>query len=381
MSSLTEFGRRWFEDIIETIIEWFQDGLVEGYDSITEELFGTPVPETSGSFVFSAPTNDPWIDLHDSLVAGEIMLLSLLLLVIFVQGRHTIRIFNFSSNYEARKARRTAWTGAILIVTWYWVAVLILYLVNGFAIALVPGIDALIRGMVDFLTVSISNPALSLFMAAIGGIAMWILQALFFIREILLYVYLYAMPIGIAVAFGHLPIVSQIAKQICIKFVPLAIMPLPLAILFRGYDLLFGAGTNSAIAPESAFLSYLVGASLPIFALVLIWKLFAYASPLTAKVIGGATKGAVTVGATLGAAKVAGPLAATTAARWGPKAAAWQVAGQQISGRRRGSNANSSGAPSNAAAGGTTHDNVVADAYGQRGVPQYRRTENDPGYY
>ncbi|MEY7849052.1 hypothetical protein AB7C87_07590 [Natrarchaeobius sp. A-rgal3] len=27
------------------------------------------------------------------------------------------------------------------------------------------------------------------------------------------------------------------------------------------------------------------------------------------------------------------------------------------------------------------HDNVVSDAYGQRGVPQYRRTENDPGYY
>ncbi|OVE82996.1 hypothetical protein B2G88_18075 [Natronolimnobius baerhuensis] len=379
--SLTEFGRRWFEDIVETIIEWFQDGLIDGYDYLSEELFGTPVPETDGNFVFGQPTNEPWIGLHDALVTGEIMLLSLLLLVIFVQGHHTIRIFDFGSVYQARKARRSAWTGAVLIVTWYWVAVLALYLVNGFTIALVPGIDALIDGVLDFLEVSITNPALALLMAGIGGIAMWILQALFFIREILLYIYLYATPIAIAVAYGYLPVVSRIAKQIAIKFVPLAIMPLPVAILFRGYDLLFGTGTNSAIAPESAFLSYIIGASLPIFALVLIWKLFAYASPLTAKAIGGATKGAVTVGATLGAAKVAGPLAATTAARWGPKAAAWQVAGQQISGRHRGSSANSSGAPSNAAAGGTTHDNVVADAHGQRGVPQYRRTENDPGYY
>ncbi len=380
MSSLSEFGRRWFEDIIETIIEWFQNGLVDGYDSITEELFGTPVPETDGNFVFGAPTNEPWVDLHDSLVTGEIMLLSLLLLVIFVQARHTVRIFNFSSNYEARKARRTAWTGAFLIVTWYWVAVLVLYLVNGFSIALVPGIGALVRGMVDFITASISNPALALLMAVIGGIAMWILQALFFIREILLYVYLYAMPIGVAVAFGHLPVVSRIAKQICVKFVPLAIMPLPVAILFRGYDLLFGSGTDSALAPDSSFLSYLVGVSLPVFALILIWKLFAYASPLTAKAIGGVTKGAVTIGAAVGAAKVAGPLAATTAARWGPKAAAWQVAGQRLGGQQHSSNTQSGGDPGEQH-GGTTHDNVVSDAYGQRGVPQYRRTENDPGYY
>ncbi|WP_186336579.1 hypothetical protein [Natrarchaeobaculum sulfurireducens] len=380
--SLTEFGRRWFEDIVETVIEWFQEGLVDGYNDLTEELFGTPVPETDGDFVFGQPTNMPWVDLHNSLVTGEIMLLSLLLLVIFVQGRHTIRIFNFGSIYEARKARRSAWTGAVLIVTWYWVAVLVLYLVNGFTIALVPGVDALIDGLLDFLEVSISNPALALLLAAIGAIAMWILQALFFIREILLYIYLYAMPIAIAVAYGYLPVVSRITKQIAIKFVPLAIMPLPVAILFRGYDLLFGTGAESSLAPDSAFLSYLVGASLPVFALVLIWKLFAYASPLTAKVIGGATKSAVTVGAAIGTAKVAGPLAATTAARWGPKAAAWQVAGQRLSGQRRASSAqSSSGHSSSGGTSGTAHDNVVSDAYGQQGVPQYRRTENDPGYY
>ncbi len=50
MSSLTEFGRQWFEDIIETTTEWFQDGLVEGYHDITETVFGTlyqKQPETS----------------------------------------------------------------------------------------------------------------------------------------------------------------------------------------------------------------------------------------------------------------------------------------------------------------------------------------------
>ncbi len=375
--SLSEFGRQWFEDIVETTIEWFQQGLIDGYNAITEEIFGTPVPETHGNFVFGSPTNHPWIDLHNELVGGNIMLISLLLLVVFVQGRHTIRIFNFGSVYENKKARRSAWTGATLIVTWYWVAVLSLYLVNGFTIALVPDVEMLIDGLLDFLAVSISNPGLALFMATIGGVSMWLLQALFFFREILLYILLYSMPLAIAVAFGHLPVISQIAKRIAIKFVPLAIMPLPVAVLFRGYDLLFGTGSASPVAPDSSFLSYLLGASLPVFSLILVWKLFTYASPTTTKVIGGAAKGAVTAGAVLGTAKVAGPFAAATAARWGPKAAAWQAAGQRLSGRRNANNSRSNSGTD----GGSPHDNTVRDAHGQRGVPQYRRTENDPGYY
>ena len=229
---LVDFGLQWFEDIVERVTEWFETGLSDGYREITEELFGTPTPETQDTFVFGSPQNEPWSALYDSLVAGEIMLLALLLLVICVQGRHTVRIFDIGSSYEARKTRRSAWTGAVLIVTWYWVAVLILYLVNGFTIALIPGVDVLMGAMIDFLEVSLTNPALALLLAGIGGFAMWILQALFFIREILLYVYLYAMPIGFAVAFGGIPVASRVAKGVCMKFVPLAILPLPVAIFF-----------------------------------------------------------------------------------------------------------------------------------------------------
>ncbi|OIB57333.1 hypothetical protein [Natrialba sp. SSL1] len=381
--SLVEIGREWFEDAVETVIEWFQQGLTEGYEEVTEELLGTPVPETGDTFVFGTPQNEPWTDLHDALVAGEIMLLALLLLVICVQGRHTIRIFNFGSSYEARKARRSSWTGAFLIVTWYWVAVLSLYLVNGFTIALIPGFDTLMDVMTDFLAVSITNPALALLMAMIGGFAMWVLQALFFIREILLYVYLYAMPIGIAIAFGGLPIVSRVAKTVCMKFVPLAILPLPVAVFFKGYELLFSEGTDAAVAPDSAFLSYLVAASLPVLSLLIIWKMFKYASPITAKVIGGTTKAAVTAGTVAGAATIAGPAAATTAARWGPKAAAGHAAAQRLGSRRGGYSTDGGSGRNNRGGnnGGTKHDNVVTDAHGQQGVPSYRRTENDPGYY
>ncbi|WP_276255725.1 hypothetical protein [Halomontanus rarus] len=380
---MAEYGRQWFEDIVEMVIGWFQDGLAAGYEKVTEALFATPVPETDGSFVFGSPTNEPWTNLHSSLVAGEITLLALLVLIICVQGRHTIRIFNFGSTYEARKAKRSAWTGAFLIVTWYWAAVLTLYLVNGLSIALVPTLDDLMNELVTFLEVSITNPMLALLMAVVGGFAMWLLQALFFIREILLYIYLYAMPLGVALTYGRLPVISHIAKRICMRFIPLAIMPLPVAILFRGYEILFSSGTDAALAPDSAFLSYLVAVLLPVFSLVLVWKLFAYASPLTTKVIGGVTRGAATVGAVAGAATVAGPYAAATAAQWGPKAAAGQVAGHKLGSRggSSGGGETDSGGSGGGGGDGTAHDNVASDAYGPQGAPPYRRTGNDPRYY
>ena len=382
---LIDVGVAWFEDAIGRLTEWFEDGLATGYEGLTEELFNTPTPETGDPFVFGTPENEPWTALHDSLVAGEIMLLGLLLLACLVQARHTIRIFNVGSASVARKTKRSAWTGAVLIVTWYWLAVLVLYLVDGFTIALLPGIDVLMGAMIDLLTVSVTNPVLGLLLAGLGGVAMWVLQALLFIREILLYVFVYAMPVGLAVAFGGVPVASRIARGICMQFIPLALLPLPVALFFTGYELLFAAGTGAAIAPESAFLRYLVVVSLPVLSVLIIWKLFTYASPLTARVLSGTTTAAVGIGTVAGAAAIAGPSAAATATRWGPKAAVGQAAARRLGDRRNSSGDGSGGATSRAdGAGGshaTTHDNVVTDAHGQQGVPQYRRTENDPGYH
>ncbi len=140
--SLSDIGIKWFEDAIDKLIEWFQEGLTDGYNAVTAQVFGTPTPETDGAFVFGHPSNTPWSEIHSSLVAGEIMLLALLLLVMCVQGRHTIRIFNIGSAYETRRTKRSAWTGSFLIVTWYWIAVLALYLVDGFTIALIPDVSA-----------------------------------------------------------------------------------------------------------------------------------------------------------------------------------------------------------------------------------------------
>jgi len=340
-----------FKDVVDWVIGVFMEGLTTGYNTLTEEMFGTPTPQTDGAFVFGEPTNAPWSTIQDALVGGEIMLIALLLLVMCVQGRHTVRIFNIGSTYEARKTKKTAWVGAFLIIVWYWVGVLSLYIVDGFSIALMPGMASLRNAMLGFLTVSVTNPGLSLLFALLGGVSMWALEALFYIREILLYVYLYGMPIAIALGYGNLPIVSDIAIGFCKRFVPLAVLPLPASIVFKGYDLIYGGGT---LTPQSAFLKFFVAASLPLVALFVTWKTFKYATPLTAKVVGGATKGAALMGGVAAGAYVGGAGVATTAARWGPKAAAGHAVAEK------------------AAARGTNSDE-------DSGTPSYRRTENDPG--
>lgn len=340
-----------FKEIVDWVIGLFMDGLRSGYDTLTEEMFRTPGPETNGVFVFGEPTNDPWPAIQEALVGGEIMLISLLLLVMCVQGRHTIRIFNIGSTYEARRTKKTAWVGAFLIITWYWVSILGLYIVDGFTIALIPSLDALGDAMLDFLEVSLSNPGLSLVFALIGGLSMWALEALYYIREILLLVYVYGMPISFALAYGNIPVLSDIAMGFSKRFVPLAVLPLPAAVVFKGYDLLY---SQNALAPSTPFLRYLVAVSLPTIALYLTWKTFKFATPMTAKVLGGATKGAALVGGVAAGAYIGGAGVATTAARWGPKAAAGHALAQKA-----------------AARGG--HTGEGGDA------PSYRRTENDPG--
>ncbi|GAB3411413.1 hypothetical protein GCM10027435_02980 [Haloparvum alkalitolerans] len=361
--SLVDVGVQWFQDIVDKGIEWFQDGLISGYESVTESIFSTPTPQTGEPFGFGVPTNEPWKTIYGDLVGGEIMIVALLLLITCVQGRNTIRIFNIGSTYEARKARKTAWTGGILIVAWYWVAAVSVYFVDAFTLVLIPSVGTVAGAMVDLLTSSVENPALALSLNILGGSAMWALQSLFFLRDVLLIVFIYGMPIGIALAYGNLPVVSRIASRVCLKFVPLLVMPIPVALLFHGYELLFGSGTVPAVTPDSAFLSHLVAVSLPVVSVVLVWKTFSYATPRLTRTVETAAGAALTAGAVVGAGAAAGPWAASTAARWGPRAAAGHVIANRV--------ANGGGED-----GDTFQSALVTD--GDR-LPAYRRTGNEPG--
>jgi len=369
---LSDFGVKWFEDIVGKVTEWFTNEITKGYETLTNELFKTPLPEGAGTnVVFGSPASgdEPWHSIYQSVVGGEIMLLALLMLFLAVQGRHFIRIFSVGSAYSDGYTRRNAWTGAVLIVGWYWIAVLVLYFVRGLTVTLIPDISQVGAVLIDILPVAAGNPMLTMLFATAGGAAMVLLKAVYFIRDILLFIYLYGMPIGIALSYGNIPVLSRISKRLCMQFLPLAILPLPAAVLFRGYALLFAG--DQMITPVDAFLAYFVVISLPILALYVTWKTFRYASPFVAGAIGSASRTAVNLGVVAGLGYGVGARAATTAARWGPKAGLGQAAANQLGRDEEPSHSNQSAQ--------TAQDNLATDATG--GVPSYRRSENDPGYY
>jgi type IV secretion system protein TrbL len=362
----SDFGLKWFEDIIERITEWFTEELVGGLQDIGTSLFATPLPEGDGTArVLTKPpeSDELWHGIYETTVAGEMMVFGLVILFLCVQGRHFIRIFNIGSAYEQRKAQRSSWTGALLIVTWYWVAVLTLYVTHALTIGLLPNIVQVAEALVSILPHAVDTPIVTLIMAMAGGMSMLALQALFFIREVLLYVFLYGMPVGLAVAYGNVPVLSRIAQRICAQFIPLAILPLPAALLFRGYAFLFTG--EAKLTVSGSFFEYLVVISLPIIALFVTWKTFRYASPLAARALGTASRGTVLLGTVAGAAALGGPRAAAAAGRWGPAAGA----GAALSSRYR--TARQSGDES-------ASDSGDPDAGGR---PEYRRKENDPAYY
>lgn len=363
----SDFGLKWFEDIIQRVTEWFTEELVGGLQDIGTSLFATPLPSGDGTArVLSKPpeSDELWHGIYEATVAGEMMVFGLIILFLCVQGRHLIRIFNIGSAYEQRKAQRSSWTGALLIVTWYWVAVLTLYVTHALTIGLLPNIVQVAEALISILPHAVDTPIVTLIMAMAGGMSMLALQALFFIREVLLYVFLYGMPIGLAIAYGNIPVLSGIAQRICAQFIPLAILPLPAALLFRGYAFLFTG--EAKLAVSGSFFEYLVVISLPIIALYVTWKTFKYASPLAARALGTATRGTVLLGTVAGAAVLGGPRAAAAAGRWGPAAGA----GAALSSRYR-----------TARQTGDQPISEPGEESNTGGRPEYRRKENDPAYY
>ena len=367
MLPLADFGVKWFGDIINRLILWFTQSLTGGYEALSQETLSTPTPAGSGiDRVFGQPdqSDAPWYGIYEATVAGEIMVFALLILFLCVQGRHFIRIFDLGSVREHRRTRRSALTGGFLIISWYWVGTLTLYVVEALTIGLLPNVARISGALMSMLPTAPGTPIMTVFMASVGAFSIVILRALFFIREILLYVFMYVMPIGIAVAYGNIPVVSEIARRISVQFVALAILPLPTALLFRGFGLLF-AGPNQ-IPLAGPFSQYLAVIALPVVSVYVTWKTFSYAAPLASRTLSRTGRGAVLLGSIGAAASVTGPQTAALAARWGTKGAA----GAMLS-KRYGPQP-------------PVHTESVAqpsEQHPQGGVPEYRRKENDPGYY
>lgn len=296
-TDLREYGWYWFQDVVNRLIEAFLVALENAYaDFGTTFETGTPTPDTLrlndlGS-LFRDPGNAPWHQIHADLVPssagdGVVTALALVVLLVAVQGNYLAQIFSSASSYRAHKTRRSAWIGGALILVWYWLAVLGLATVDVFNEGVT---EQLVNtGAIEQLGTHIAgidpesaNRAWLLPLLALGAVCLWFVEALLYFRyELLIPIFVYVMPVLIALVYGNLPLVSGLARTIAEKFVSILVLPIPLILLFWGYARVLEFFTPPTSDP---FQLTVVVVSLPIAAAYVSWKTLTYEYPRGAQI-------------------------------------------------------------------------------------------------
>lgn len=319
---LRSYGLEWFIDFVFWMILWFQKGLKYALRTISKgpdhsgsgSIFDTPLPGGSGfggstdlfALVIRKPgQNSNWFDIYNAVTpgSGAMMLgVALVLLVVLVQVQHIARIFNYSNVYREKRTKRSAWAAGVFIVLWYWIGVFMLFFVDGLVTGLAPqmnfvwdGGDSIISwihvnvdasagsnngdmvrdpGKADANTPLKHQPLFALPAYAIGAISGWALEAIYTLRWILIYIYMYTMPLGLAIWFGNVPYVSAIAERFAKHFFTWALLPLPVAIVIRGYKLIYKFNIGFGSTGE-----FMLGVMFPVLLLVVTLKTFKYATP------------------------------------------------------------------------------------------------------
>lgn len=261
IDAISEFIRLLFQPITE-LIERFAVTLVQ-------LLVNTPTPNA----VFTRPTNQAWPNVYDFYWDG-IIPLSLLVwalsigLVILLQS-----MGHLFSHYHTAQLKRRAVAGLLGILAWWWIAALSLRFVDSLTGFIVPNLaDISLFQTVSFGAIGLLGLAISLTV----DLALFAILALIYVsRQLALYLFVLLMPILIALwipGVGPFAGAARFMAKLSGFYVPMLVMTVPVAILFRLGDLL---GTSFAISMEG-FGAWLTALVIPLFAVVspviLIWQ-------------------------------------------------------------------------------------------------------------
>ncbi|MFC4407704.1 hypothetical protein [Haloarchaeobius iranensis] len=340
LQDLSDYGLQWFRDIVAWLINWLRIATIQAFDDFSAvsgslhqgggnpSLLGTPVPSTAYNpgVIFQDPggSNQIFGRIYDATTLGgsspEMLVFGIVLLVVCVQGHTVAKVFNYGNTKLARRTRKSAWVGFFAIVTWYWLGVLVLYLAQGFTTVLIPDLtvnggsyNTILDYMAEYVNVVINsndiqqpgtgsvggatgvnvlrNPVFLLPLYAVGALAAFAVRTIFMLRWLVLYVYLYAMPIGIALLFGNVPYVSTVAKRFVKHFFTWVLLPLPAGALLMVYDVLFNdLQLLGQVSGSPSTVQFLVGITFPVLLLWVTWKTFAYAEPIQQRVEAGAVE-------------------------------------------------------------------------------------------
>ena len=247
------------------------EGFVEEYaGSVVRIVLDTPTPTR----VFAAPTNAPWSAIYDY-YWGAVVPVALLLfvlagsLVILLETTSTL----FSSYHRAQLKRRAV-VALFGVLSWWWINAFALRLVDGLVLTIAPSVAELsLFGAVSFGALGLLGVVVSL---ATDFVLIGIVALLYVLRHILVYFYTLLVPLLVVAwipGVGPFRFVSGVAKQAASLYVPLLVVPLPVALLFRLSLLLGESASFSSLGGFGAWVAALVVPFVAVLApLVLLWQ-------------------------------------------------------------------------------------------------------------
>jgi hypothetical protein len=240
---------------VEGIREAAQDVLGDGADALhgsVQEMFElavvvtvrTPFPEPRDGFFFGQPTNEPWLSIYgyytDAVLPVTVLILGLAIAMILFTG-----IFGtFLTGYERSRAKRRLFVAFLFVLAWWGIGAFVLRFVDALATLIAPEPAAVAETFRTAMTVDGHGVVMTAALSLIEAVVVVLLVATFFVRWIGIYALMLATPIGVAfwiVDVGPFAYLSVLIEELVSKFIPLAFITIPAAVVFRVGDLLFSS--------------------------------------------------------------------------------------------------------------------------------------------
>jgi hypothetical protein len=218
-------------------------GLIESQaNGLLGLLVGTPHP----SSVFADPTTLPWTTLHqyywETMVPLTLMLFGLAVgIVILLES--TSHLF---SGYHRARLKRRAFVGLMGILSWWWIAAFSLQLADQLARFITPDLSSIsLFQTLSFTSIGLLGVIVTL---SVDLVLFGLIALIYFTRILVLYGFVLGMPLLIVAwipGIGPFQFVSALTQRLAGFYVPLLVMTIPVALLFRLGAILGDAATLS----------------------------------------------------------------------------------------------------------------------------------------
>ena len=254
------------DGIVAAVKELFASGAQDLHTSV-QELLGlaigatlrTPYPTPEAGFFFGQPSSEPWISLfayyNEIVLPITVLMIGSAIALVMFAGTFG----NLLTGYERSRGKRRLFLGFLVVLAWWGIGSFTLRFADALAVAIAPDPNSIAANIGGALTIQGSGIMMQAVLATaeaavVLGVLVW-----FLLRWVGIYAFMLGMPIAVAIWIagvgGPLRYLSDIAEGLALKFVPLAFIPVPAAIVYRVGDLLFQTieGPTQFGHPAAAF--------------------------------------------------------------------------------------------------------------------------------